>query len=213
MWFEPERVAPDRWLSNNHPQWILGGKQGGILNLGNPAARQWLTDHVDKMLSGQGIDVYRQDFNIDPLGFWRGNDPPDRQGLTENLHVQGYLAYWDELRRRHPNLLIDSCASGGRRNDLETMRRAVALHPTDYDYENLAMKQAFHSSLFQWLPYFGSNTLPVGSVDAYAFRSGHAMGVVLGYDFRRKDLDYALLRGSRANGGRFPAAITATTIR
>jgi hypothetical protein len=56
----------------------------------------------------------------------------DRQGMTDNLHVQGYLAYWDALRRRRPNLVIDSCASGGRRNDLETMRRAVPLHPTDY---------------------------------------------------------------------------------
>ena len=88
--------------------------------------------------------------------------------MTENLHVQGYLAYWDALRQRHPKLLIDSCASGGRRNDLETMRRAVPLHPTDYNYGHLAAKQAFHQSLFQWIPYFGSNTVPVDTVDAYA---------------------------------------------
>ncbi len=56
------------------------------------------------------------------------------------------------------------------------------------------MKQVFHHSLFQWLPYYGSNTVPIDSVDPYAVRSGHAMGVVLGYDMRRKDLDYALLR-------------------
>ncbi len=116
---------------------------------------------MDRVLREQGIDLYRQDFNMDPLDFWRRNDAPDRQGMTENLHVQGYLAYWDALRQRHPNLIIDSCASGGRRNDLETMRRAVALHPTDYNYSHLAAKQAFHHSLFQWLPYFGSNTLPI----------------------------------------------------
>ena len=191
VWFEPERVAAGTWLSENHPEWLLGGT---LLNLGNPEARQWLTDHVDRVLREQGIDLYRQDFNMDPLDFWRRNDAPDRQGMTENLHVQGYLAYWDALRRRHPSLRIDSCASGGRRNDLETMRRAVPLHPTDYNYSHLAAKQAFHHSLFQWIPYFGSNTLPIGTVDAYAIRSGHAMGVVLGYDLRRKDLDYALLR-------------------
>ena len=131
---------------------------------------------------------------MDPLSFWRNNDPPDRQGMTENQHIQNYLAYWDELRRRHPNLIIDSCASGGRRNDLETMRRAIALHPTDYNYGHLAAKQAFHASLFQWLPCFGSNTVPVDTVNAYAIRSGHAMNVVLGYDLRRKELDYDLLR-------------------
>jgi len=191
VWFEPERVAGGTWLAENHPEWLLGGT---LLNLGNPKSRTWLTDHVDRVLREQGIDLYRQDFNMDPLDFWRRNDSPDRQGMTENLHVQGYLAYWDALRQRHPKLRIDSCASGGRRNDLETMRRAVPLHPTDYNYAHLAAKQAFHQSLFSWIPFFGSNTVPVDTVDAYGIRSGHAMSVVLGYDMRRKDLDYPLLR-------------------
>ncbi len=184
-------MAGGTWLAQNHPEWLLGGT---LLNLGNPLARTWLTDHVDRVLREQGIDLYRQDFNMDPLDFWRRNDAPDRQGMTENLHVQGYLAYWDALRQRHPDLRIDSCASGGRRNDLETLRRAVPLHPTDYNYGHLAAKQAFHQCLFQWIPYFGSNTVPVDTVDAYGIRSGHALSVVLGYDLRRKDLDYPLLR-------------------
>ena len=191
VWFEPERVAQGTWLAQNHADWLLGST---LLNLGRTDARDWLTDHVDRVLREQGISLYRQDFNMDPLSYWRKNDAPDRQGLTENLHVQNYLAYWDALRRRHPNLIIDSCASGGRRNDLETMCRAIALHPTDYNYGDLTSKQAFHASLFQWLPCFGSNTIPVDSVSAYAYRSGHAMNVVLGYDMRRKNLDYTLLR-------------------
>ncbi len=191
VWFEPERVAGGTWLSEKHPEWLLGGV---LLYLGNPEARTWLTNHVDRVLTEQGIDLYRQDFNMDPLDFWRRNDAPDRQGVTENFHIQGYLAYWDALRDRHPNLVIDSCASGGRRNDLETMRRAVPLHPTDYNYGHLAAKQAFHQSLFRWIPYFGSNTLPIDTVDPYAIRSGHALSVVLGYDHRRADLDYALLK-------------------
>jgi hypothetical protein len=191
VWFEPERVAGGTWLAEHHPEWLLGGT---LFNLGRPEARIWLTDHVDRVLREQRIALYRQDFNMDPLPYWRKNDPPDRQGVTENLHVQGYLAYWDELRRHHPDLTIDSCASGGRRNDLETMRRAIALHPTDYNYADLTAKQAFHASLFQWLPCFGSNTVPVETVSSYAFRSGHALNVVLGYDLRRKELDYDLLR-------------------
>ena len=191
VWFEPERVAGGTWISTNHPEWLLGGT---LLNLGNPDARAWLTDHVDRTLREQGIDLYRQDFNMDPLGCWRGADAPDRQGMAENLHIQGYLAYWDALRQRHPNLGLDSCASGGRRNDLETMRRAIPLHPTDYNYGDLPAKQAYHYSLCQWIPCYGSNTVPVGTVDAYAFRSGHACNIVLGYEMRSKDLDYALLR-------------------
>ena len=64
-----------------------------MLNLGNQDARNWLTDHVDQLITDKGIDLYRQDFNIDPLGYWRANDAPDRQGITEIRHVEGYLAY------------------------------------------------------------------------------------------------------------------------
>ena len=31
VWFEPERVHPDTWLTKNHPEWILGGAGGGLL--------------------------------------------------------------------------------------------------------------------------------------------------------------------------------------
>jgi alpha-galactosidase len=118
VWFEPERVTPGTWLWDEHPEWLLKAGGGTLLNLGNPDAWKWLVEHIDKLIVDQGIDLYRQDYNIDPLSIWRAADAPDRQGITENHYVTGYLAYWDELRRRHPNMLIDSCASGGHRNDL-----------------------------------------------------------------------------------------------
>jgi alpha-galactosidase len=83
VWFEPERVSADSWLARNHPAWVLGGAKGGLLNLGLPEAREWLTDHIDRLLTEQGIDLYRQVFNMDPLPFWRAHDARDRQGITE----------------------------------------------------------------------------------------------------------------------------------
>ena len=157
VWFEPERVTADTWLSTKHPEWILGGAGGGLLNLGNPAARKWLTNHVDKLLTEQAIDLYRQDYNIDPLDFWRRDEPADRQGITEIRYVEGYLAYWDQLRRRHPDMLIDSCASGGRRNDLETLRRAVPLLRSDYIIEPVGNQGHTYGMSF-WIPYYGTGT-------------------------------------------------------
>ena len=200
VWFEPERVAPGTWLYQNRADWLLGADgRDKLLNLGNPAAWKWLCEHIDKVLREQGIDLYRQDFNFDPLGYWRGNDGPDRQGVTENLHVQGYLAYWDELRKRHPDMLIDSCASGGRRNDLETLRRAVPLFESDFawfniNWDNLQVKQCFHHSLFSWIPYFGTPASPADRVDAYAFRTSMLPAIQLRYDARRDDMDFATLR-------------------
>jgi alpha-galactosidase len=140
---------------------------------------------------------------MDPLDIWRKNDAPDRQGNTEIRHITGYLAYWDELRRRHPNMLIDSCASGGRRNDLETMRRAVPLWRSDHAYFAVAGQCMTHG-LSLWLPYFGTGTVAArnapyyGSgltpVEPYAFWSNVTPGLCTGFDMRVKELDYTALR-------------------
>jgi len=107
---------------------------------------------------------------MDPLANWRGNDAPDRRGMTENRHVAGYLAFWDELRRRHPGLLIDSCASGGRRNDLETLRRAVPLLRSDFQFGHEATmpNQGHTYGISSWIPYYGSGCY---FTDPYSARS------------------------------------------
>jgi alpha-galactosidase len=199
VWFEPERVAPGTWLTRNHPEWVHGGKGGGLLDLGNPAARKWLTEHVDRLLTEQGIDLYRQDFNIDPLPFWRRNDPPDRQGITEIRHVEGYLAYWDELRRRHPGMLIDSCASGGRRNDLETLRRAVPLLRSDYqsfqgDPGYAPGNQCHTYGLSSWVPYYGQGTYYNDDQLVYAVRSHFCPAFGFCWDVRKPGVDWARFR-------------------
>lgn len=200
LWFEPERVTPGTWLEQKHPEWLLGEKGGTqLLNLGDPQARQWLTDHVDALLTAQGIDLYRQDFNMDPLGYWRGHDAPDRQGITEIRHVEGYLAYWDELRRRHPDLLLDSCASGGRRNDLETLRRAVPLLRSDYqsfqgDPGYAPGNQCHTYGLSFWLPYYGQGAYYNDRELEYAVRSHFCPAFGFCWDVRKEGVDWNRFR-------------------
>ena len=67
LWFEPERVTPNTWLPQNHPEWIFGGKDGSCSIFGNPDAWKWMVERVDALLISEGIDIYRQDFNMDPL--------------------------------------------------------------------------------------------------------------------------------------------------
>ncbi|MCL5095940.1 MAG: NPCBM/NEW2 domain-containing protein, partial [Candidatus Omnitrophica bacterium] len=86
VWFEPERAASGSWLARHHPEWILGDGTGGLVNLGDPEARKWIMERIGQMLVSEGIDVYRSDYNIDPLPYWRNHDAPDRQGVTENLY-------------------------------------------------------------------------------------------------------------------------------
>jgi alpha-galactosidase len=184
LWFEPERVGdPNSWLGKNHPEWLMpGNSAGSVLNLGDPAALNWLIEHIDGMVKSQGLDWYREDLNGGNYGTaWRKHDAPDRQGITENLYVQGHLAFWDELRRRNPHLRIDSCASGGRRNDLETMRRAVPLLRSDWSVTAFAKEplqiegnQAQTFGLSSWLPWQGVG-VPFFT-DRYAVRSYYVTG-------------------------------------
>lgn len=202
VWVEPERVTRGTWLWKEHPDWLLrtpGQERHGqrLLNMGDLAAVQWLVNRMDKLITRQGIDVYRTDFNIAPLQFWRDNDTPDRQGITEIKYVAGFLHYLDELRRLHPNVLFDTCASGGRRNDLETLRRAVPLHRSDYTYEPVGLQNIGYGIAF-WMPYYGSPT--VGQ-DEYVFRSDWGPQINLGWDMRRKDTDYNHLRHMLAQWG------------
>lgn len=184
LWFEPERVGdPGSWLSRNHPEWLLpGSSHGTIFNEGNPAALNWLINHIDSMIKSQGIDWYREDMNgVGPMPAWRKNDPEDRQGITENFYVQGHLALWDELKRRNPQLRIDACASGGRRNDIETMRRAVPLLRSDFQWPSMndvvVGNQGQTYGLSFWFPFQGTG---VYFYDSYSFRSFYLPGFGMG---------------------------------
>ena len=151
---------------------------------------------------------------MDPLYFWRANDATDRQGITENFYVQGYLKYWDELKRRNPGLRIDSCASGGRRNDLETMRRAVPLLRDDYLFDPFG-EQGHTYGLSFWLPFNGTGFIDRRSIltskiakpfwlpadgshpiesDSYLFRS--TMGITMNacIDMQDQQVDFKTLR-------------------
>ena len=196
VWFEPERATAGSWLALNHPDWLLGGK---LLNMSRPEVREWITNRVDKLIAEQGIDLYRQDFNIQPLNFWRDNDEPNRQGITENFYVQGYLAHLDELRLRHPDMLIDSCASGGRRNDLESMRRAVPLLRSDYSpYDGNPVSalgnQGHTYGISSWLPYYGQGAYVTRQDPIYYMRSHMCPAFGMPVDVRGAGVDWDMYR-------------------
>ncbi len=204
LWFEPENIWPDTRIMNEHPEYVLRSDSPiFLLNLGMPEARKWRTDIVNKVLTDAKVNIYRQDFNMEPISYWRLNDAEDRQGINEIKHIEGYIQFWDAIQKKHPDILIDSCASGGRRNELEAMRRAVPLWRSDYAYEPIG-HQCMTYGLSLWLPYNGTGTVAtvnasyygggVSPVEPYAFWSNAAVSIVLGIDAREKGIDYAKLR-------------------
>jgi len=187
VWFEPCRVAPGTQIAREHPQFVLGDKsRDGLFNLGDPKAREWLTDLISQRITEFGVDVYREDFNIDPLAFWTINDPPDRQGLTEIRFVEGHYLFWDALRARHPGLWIDNCASGGRRIDLETCMRSVPLWRSDTSCSpgHPEWNQQQSAAISQYLPL---HTASAWDINRYTFRSSGTGGLLCEADYLNPD--------------------------
>jgi alpha-galactosidase len=185
LWFEPERVTPGTQFADKNPDWLLKlpGNDNMLFNLGNDAARLWMTDYISNFLEKEGIDYYRQDFNFDPMPYWEANDKPDRIGISEIRHIEGLYAFWDSLLIRFPNLIIDNCASGGRRIDLETVSRSSPLWRTDYQYGEPNGSQCHTYGLNFYLPLHGTGNF---TVSTYQFRSNMSASMVIDWDINSK---------------------------
>jgi alpha-galactosidase len=179
LWLEPERVFKGTTWTKQHPEWLMGPVGDNYLfNLGIPEARQMLTDFLSNLIAESNLGCYRQDFNMDPRPFWDAADAPDRVGISEIKHITGMYAMWDELLKRHPNLLIDNCSSGGRRIDLETISRSIPLWRSDVQcfpgFGVTAMQGQTHG-LGMWVPL---STGCCDREDTYSFRSALGPGFI-----------------------------------
>ena len=202
LWFEPERVAFSLSSSDFETygvkrEWLVGydadrnsalGPNGyRMFNLGNPEALDFMINRINSVLNEGGISFYREDLNTGSIrAIWRSAETdPDRQGMLENSFVQGHYALWDGILANENIQMIDSCASGGHRLDLETMRRAVALHPTDYNYNDMPAKHQGSYGLASWLPFAGANTGTGGNVtdtSKYNMRSAYRQAMILQFN-------------------------------
>jgi alpha-galactosidase len=181
VWFEPERVRKGTQFDKLNPDWLLRlpGNDNALFNLGNSEARMFLTDYISDFIKKEGIDYYRQDFNFDPMLYWEKNDKPDRIGMSEIRHIEGLYAYWDSLLVRFPNMIIDNCASGGRRLDIETITRSAPLWRTDYQYGEPNGYQCHTYGLNFYLPIHGT---AIYKSDNYTFRSGLGAAAVMNWE-------------------------------
>ncbi len=188
LWFEPEfiRMPLDGVVENMNydPQWALyvevdeHTRMNTYLNdLTNSDYQKWLLEHIAYILEHAGIECYRQDFNRSVGATWSAQDEEGRVGMYENQYIQAHYAYWDTLLRLFPELLIDCCASGGGRNDLECLRRGVIFHRTDEKNTDNEYTQAMSYSLWKWFPFTNSNNSTNASAvdrDTYALRTAYA---------------------------------------
>jgi alpha-galactosidase len=191
LWCEPERVMRGTWLFENHRDWLFSpadlpkelkyqDNDGFyLLNLGNPKALNWVKRTFSDIITKFGVDIYRQDFNMTPLYFWRNGEAENRQGINEIRHITGLYDLFDTLVKEHPGLMLDNCASGGRRIDFEIMRRALSLFRSDCCWDPIG-EQCMNYGISSWMPVTGVGGI---TTDPYALRSGMGSHLSLALDF------------------------------
>lgn len=188
LWFVPESAWPGVGIVAEHPEWMpepfsckeYGNQTFYHLDHGNPEINQFMIDHFSKIIADYGIDVFRQD----GTNIWPKDTGPDRSGISQIRFLEGFYAFWDGLLKNHPNLLIDNCACGGRKLDLETISRSIALWRSDAQASGLfdpVSNQIYNQGLFPWIP-LSAGAVPMGSpVSAYAMRSAYCPAMVLAW--------------------------------
>jgi len=136
LWVEPEMVNPDSDLARAHPDWIMAPAEARlprearaqqVLDCAQPEVFAYLLGRLDELLTTYPIRYLKWDHNRDLVE--AGHRPTGRAGV----HGQTLALYRliDELRRRHPLVEIESCASGGGRVDLEILERTDRVWTSD----------------------------------------------------------------------------------
>lgn len=126
IWVEPEMVNPDSDLFRAHPDWpylpagrepVLSRNQL-VLNFARADVRGAILDQLRALLSEHGrIDFLKWDHNRPWLHVgWP--DHPERGREAWVRHVLGLYEVLRTLRAEFPQLLIETCSSGGARADL-----------------------------------------------------------------------------------------------
>ena len=187
LWVEPCRAIGGRPVTNEHPEYFLPKHPGPVpdyqtvmLDLAREDAWQWAFDTVSGLIGDYDLDWYEEDFNLNPGDYLGPLDTPDRVGMADQKFVTAHMALWDALREKHPSLAILNCASGGRKIDLETIRRGQPLWRSDYNCFPEATAESTQDQSFgiqYWLPIQGSMIRGWMIFDKYEARSSLTPGM------------------------------------
>lgn len=125
LWFEPEMVNKDSDLYRAHPDWILKTPQRRVSHGRNQYvldfSRKEVVDHIykmmEKILSQAKVSYIKWDMNRSITECYSSALPADRQGEIYHRYILGVYDLYERLTDKFPEILFESCASGGGRFD------------------------------------------------------------------------------------------------
>jgi alpha-galactosidase len=140
LWVEPEMVNPASALYERHPDWVIAEpgrdrreeRQQLVLDVCRPEVRAFVVDVIDRALAqAPGTSYLKWDANRDL--FEQGSEAlaSDRQSHLAVDRVRATEEIMAEVARRHPEVELMLCASGGGRSDLATLAHFHELWTSD----------------------------------------------------------------------------------
>lgn len=126
LWFEPEMINEDSDLYRLHPEYaiqikgrdLIYGRGQFVLDLSNKEVCDYVIESISKILSSNKIDYIKWDMNrhITNSGSLFLNSRNQRE--CTHRYMLGLYYIVETLVKKYPNILFESCSSGGGRFDL-----------------------------------------------------------------------------------------------
>ena len=125
LWFEPEMASRDSDLFREHPDWILGspdrhicsGRHQYVLDFSKEDVVDYIGDKMEAILSSGPISYVKWDMNRSISDLYSRGTDPRQQGTIYHRQILGIYRLYERLIQKFPQVLFESCASGGGRFD------------------------------------------------------------------------------------------------
>lgn len=211
LWMEPEMVSPDSDLYRAHPDWCLHapgmprltGRNQLVLDMGSPQVQEYVYEAVAGALTRAKADYLKWDMNRNFSPAATAALPPARQRETAHRYMLGLYAVLERLTEAFPEVLFESCASGGGRFDLGMLYYMPQTWCSDNtDAHDRCLIQYSTSLLFP-PSAMGAHVSAVpnhqtGRVTALETRSAVAMGGTYGFELDLTQIDESELERMKA---------------
>ncbi|NKE61196.1 alpha-galactosidase [Lentzea sp. PSKA42] len=129
LWLEPEVIGVRSPMADRLPASAFLQRGGARLvehgryhlDLRHPRAVAHLDAVVDRLVGELGVGYFKLDYNVDAGA---GTDvAADSAGAGLLAHNRAHLAWLDRVLDRHPDLILENCASGAMRMDYAMLSR------------------------------------------------------------------------------------------
>lgn len=126
IWVEPEMVNPDSNLFRVHPDWVIKhpsykpslGRNQLVLDLTKKEVRDYLYNVLSKLFDNANIKYCKWDMNRNMSDIFSDALDPIEQGKFFHLYQLGLYELLERLTSAFPEVLFESCSSGGNRFDM-----------------------------------------------------------------------------------------------